>query len=70
VFNLQEKDISKPAGNWFQLLMALYLPVFKSCLFLDGDDYVKIWCLASSNLEQLYRFTHQLKSKKIRRKQQ
>jgi len=30
-----------------------YLPVFKSCLFFDGDDYVKIWCLISSNFELL-----------------
>ena len=24
VFSLQEKDVSKPAGNWFQVLMALF----------------------------------------------
>jgi hypothetical protein len=29
VFNLQGKDASKPAGNWFQLLMA---PFTKECL--------------------------------------
>jgi thiosulfate reductase cytochrome b subunit len=62
VFILQKKDASKPAGNWFQLLIFLHLLVFKSCLFLDDDDYVKIWCLTSSNFEQLCRFTNQRKS--------
>jgi len=46
VFSLQGKDVSKPAGNWFQLLMVLftkeyYLGLLKIVLLIDW--LISIW---------------------------
>ena len=43
LFSLQEEDASKPAGNWFQLLMALftkeYLPTSVLCFLVQIFNY-------------------------------
>jgi len=43
VFSLQGKDASKPAGNWFQVLMVLftkaYLPTSVLCFPVLISDY-------------------------------